>query len=251
MSVKKPCIQLTNVSFSYGSDMVLDHITAEIKDGEYVGIIGPNGGGKTTLIKLILGILEPSEGEIKIFGHTVEEAKQHYDIGYVSQKVMDLNMSFPATVEEVVSSGRSSQTSFFSRFTKKDREIIESALEMTNLTEFRHRLIGSLSGGQRQRVFIARALAREPRILILDEPTVGVDMGSKEKFYSFLAALHKKFKLTILMISHDVDVVAEEVEKVMCINRALVCHVSTKNFEKENYLHNLYGDKGKIAHHDH
>lgn len=251
MPVKKTCIQLKNVSFSYGGDPVLEHIDVDIKDGEYVGIVGPNGGGKTTLIKLILGILEPSEGEIKIFGHTVEEAKQHYDVGYVSQKVMDLNVSFPATVEEVVASGRSSQSGFLSSSTKKDKEIIQSALEMTNLTEFRHRLIGSLSGGQRQRVFIARALAREPRILILDEPTVGVDMGSKEKFYSFLATLHKKFKLTILMISHDVDVVAEEVEKIMCINRNLVCHVTAKSFEKEDYFHNLYGEKGQITHHDH
>lgn len=247
----KIAIELKDVGFSYANNPVLEHVSFQILDGDYVGIIGPNGGGKTTVLSIILGLLQPQSGTVRIFGHTLEEAKEHYEIGYVPQKVMEGNFSFPATVKEVVESGRTSRQKFLQSFTAEDKKAIQTALEMTGVDAFQDKRIEDLSGGQKQLVFIARALAREPRILILDEPTVGVDARAQERFYSFLSELNKKFGMTILMVSHDIDVMVAEAKQVLCLNRTLVCHVPSKKFDKEEYVESLYGGKAKPLHHHH
>lgn len=247
----KIAIEFKDVNFKYNENVVLENVSFQIADGDYVGLIGPNGGGKTTTLKIILGLLQPDSGTVRIFGHTLEKAKEHYEIGYVPQKVMEGEFAFPATVKEVIESGRVSRYALFQGFSATDKQSLEKAITLTGIEGLQNRLIGELSGGQRQLVFIARALAREPKILILDEPTVGVDISSKERFYSFLEELHRELGMTILMVSHDVDVMASEAKQILCINKNLICHVSSASFKKDKYLDDLYGNKTKPVPHHH
>ena len=177
-----PCIEVSGVHFKYGDITVLENISFTVKKGEYVGIIGPNGGGKTTLLKVILGLLKPSKGTIKIHGQKVDELRDRSFIGYVPQRASQSNTDFPATVEEIVASGRTPRTGFLNHFTAHDREKIDEAMKIADVTGFKDKLIGELSGGQRQRVYIARALAGDPEILFLDEPTVAIDVTQSNKF---------------------------------------------------------------------
>lgn len=244
-------IEVLDLVFSYNGQVVLEDLSFVIQSGDYVGIIGPNGGGKTTLLKLLLGLLIPNSGVISIFGHGVKEAKAHFEIGYVPQNISQSDMNFPATVEEIVRSGRVVRRGVLGALTIGDKQAIEEIMEMTNISSFRHELIGNLSGGQRQRVFMARALAVQPKILILDEPTVGVDAAAREHFEKFLAKLHKEHGLTILLVSHDVDVVAKQVEHIICLNKRLVCHLPSSKFDKRMYLKDVYGGEGKTVDHKH
>lgn len=253
MSVKHSdiCIEFRNVTFSYGATVVLEDISFRIEQGGYVGLIGPNGGGKTTLLKIMLGILRPTSGSVFIFGHDVVAAKQHFDIAYVPQKVLQADVWFPATVREVVESGRTARLGVGHRFQAEDHAAVRRAMEMTDVTKLQHRLIGSLSGGERQRVFSARALAREPKILVLDEPTVGVDAQSKKLFFHFLQSLHRDLGMTIVLVSHEIDVVAREVNHVICLNRRLACDVSAAEFVEHDYLKEIYGEDMKYVKHIH
>ncbi len=245
-----PCIEFVDVSFAYyGSDDVLRKINCVIREGEYVGIIGPNGGGKTTFLKLLLGLLPAQSGEIRIFGTPLESFRSKYLVGYVPQRIAQEHFSFPLTVEEVVVSGRTPRRRWFSKWTKTDQAAVESALEISDLANLRKAEFRRLSGGQRQRVFIARALAQEAKILILDEPLTGVDEPSQRRFYEFLQKLHREFQITILFVTHDLDVIAEEVESVLCLNRELICHHSATELLKSSDLEKLYGRHVKFHQH--
>ena len=245
------CIDVDHVSFGYGDMMVLRDITCHIKSGEYVGIVGPNGAGKTTFLQLILGLVKPTKGSIKIFGHSIEEAREHVEIGYVPQRVAQFDPAFPATVDEIVLSGRTKRRGFFASLTVADRESCDRALLVTGISALRSKRIGELSGGQRQRVWIARALAAEPKILILDEPTVGVDISTIETLYTLLSTLNRENHLTIVMVSHDVDAVAREVTTVLCLNGVLVGHVPSAAFSSREYREGLYGSESKAVTHEH
>lgn len=251
ISRKTPAIELEAVNFSYDKSAVLHNITATIYQGDYVGIIGPNGSGKTSLLKLILGLAEPASGQVKLFGQDIVRYKKKYAIGYVPQHVAATNFHFPATVEEVVLTGRTAQRGFFNSYTRDDHDAVTHALETVDMLALKDRLIAHLSGGQRQRVFIARALASTPSILILDEPTAGIDVQSQEKFYGLLEELNKKQGLTIILVSHDIDIVASEISSVLCINRELVFHGSPQDFINGEYLEQLYGRKFKLIAHRH
>lgn len=244
-------IALHDVSFRYNSTTVLDHINFSIKKGDYVGLLGPNGGGKTTLLKIILGLLKPTSGTVELFGKKVCRCAQRAKIGYVPQRIAQGDLSFPATVREVVESGRTAQIGLFKKFTKKDAKIVDHVLHITGIAHYQNRLIGELSGGERQRVFIARALAGEPEILVLDEPSTGVDVASQETFYAFLKKLNKEYQMTILFVSHDIDVIARESHSVLCLNRVLVCHVSPEEFVEQGHLEKLYGKKTHFLTHHH
>lgn len=252
MSIKEQnCIEVKNIGFAYNGHPILENINFEVKVGEYLGIIGPNGGGKTTLVKIILGLLNPTKGSVKIFGIDNKDFKNRSLIGYVPQRVSQEIFQFPATVEEIIKSGRTARIGVLKKFTKDDLIAVEKAMEISNVLKYRNNLLSDLSGGERQRVFIARALAGEPKILILDEPSVGVDLPTQEKFYSFVEKLNKDYNLTIIFISHDIDVVAHEVKCLLCLNKNLVCHGSPKEFIKEEYLEKLYGKKVKFILHGH
>ncbi|KKT09329.1 MAG: ABC transporter ATP-binding protein [Candidatus Nomurabacteria bacterium GW2011_GWB1_43_20] len=238
------------MSFSYDHTSVLENLSFTVRKGEYLGIIGPNGGGKTTLIKIILGLLQPTSGTISLFGKDRHDFKEKYRIGYVPQRITQAEKSFPATVFEVVRTGRIARLGFFERFTKDDTDAVERAMEISGIARYRDTLIGNLSGGERQRVFIARALASEPDVLILDEPTVGVDIGAQKTFYDFLSSLNKEHNITIIFISHDIDAVSHETKTVLCLNHNLVCHGLPQDLLNEHILERLYGKHSqRVPHH--
>jgi zinc transport system ATP-binding protein len=237
----KNIVEIKNVSFSYyEGNPVLSDINLNIHQGDYLGIIGPNGGGKSTLVNLILGLLTPSAGTINIAVSS---------IGYVAQKATDIDAKFPVTVYDVVSMGRFSQRGLFRNLNKKDKEAIDKALEQVKMTEYKNRLIGNLSGGQGQRVFIARALAQEPQIIFLDEPTSGVDEASQEEFYELLKKLNQDLGITLVLISHDIDVVTREATEIAAINRNIIYWGDSKEFIKEEHHDKLYSKGLKFIHH--
>lgn len=185
-------IRLENIHYEYDDQVILDQINLNVTRGEFIGLVGPNGGGKTTLIKLMLGLLPLQEGNIYLLDQPINHFKAWNKIGFVSQKANSFNKGFPATVFEVVSMGLTTKLGYFHFFKKKDRQRVFDALKLVHMEEFANRNIGELSGGQQQRVFIARALVAEPELLILDEPTVGVDFQNVEHFYQILHELNIK-----------------------------------------------------------
>ncbi len=173
--MKSTLIDIQNVSFQYDYTQVLKNISLRVEQGDFLALLGPNGSGKSTLLKIILGLLKPLSGEVQLFGESSATFKHREWIGYVSQKSNAFNSGFPATVQEVVKSGLTKKLGLFKRPGRNAKEQVEEALKAVGMDAFMHRNIGELSGGQQQRVFIARALVSDPKLLILDEPTVGID----------------------------------------------------------------------------
>ncbi len=239
-------IELDNVCFTYTSEEVIKDVTLQIHKGDYVGIIGPNGGGKSTLLKLMLGILTPAQGSIRLFGQDIKLFKDWYKIGYIPQRKY-IEMNFPITVEEMVAMGRYGRRGLFRFPTKEDKEKVLQALKHVDMLSYRGRQISDLSGGQQQRVFIARALASEPEIIFLDEPTVGVDVKTQKQFYSLLRSLNRELPLTLVLVSHELDVVAHEATELGYINRTLEYYGEPEEFLKGAYFHELIG-KGGLHH---
>lgn len=240
-------IEVTNVSFERGNTRVLENINLVIERGEFLGVIGPNGAGKTTLLMIILGLIRPTSGTIKLFGEDIRRFKEWYRIGYIPQHALNFDANFPISVREVVSMGRFAKKGMFRKLKKDDMKAIDEALEIVGMTEYRDRRIGELSGGQQQRVFIARALSSQPDLLILDEPTVGVDVIMQEDFYNFLEKLNKEKRITLMLSTHDISSVTSRVGKLACINRKLYpeCHpeeffAGTPGGMK--FVHHLHGD---------
>jgi len=215
-----PVIEINNLWFSYnGGRSVLKDINLSLNQGGFTAMIGPNGGGKTTLMKLMLGLLKPGRGIVKVFG--VEPAKAAQRLGYVPQEV-GINKDFPISVIDVVLMGRLKTLKGWSRHLRKDRDAVQKILEQMDMWEFRNRRIGELSGGQRQRIFIARALVTEPEILFLDEPTASLDTSHQAYFFNLLKEINKK--ITIIIVNHDLMVISRYVKSVACVNRTLHYH---------------------------
>ncbi len=214
-----PAVEIAGVSFAYGRETVLEEVSLTVPDHLLIGIIGPNGAGKTTLIKLIAGLLRPDRGTIRVLGRPPGAAGGR--VGYVPQRTA-FDPSFPATVLEVVRMGRLSRERIGRRFAGADDAAARGALERVGLAGLERRRIGELSTGQGQRVLLARALADAPRLLVLDEPLSGVDIGLEETFYDLLREL--KRTMAIILISHDVGVVAQAVDRIACLNRRLYYH---------------------------
>ncbi|MGE4296657.1 MAG: metal ABC transporter ATP-binding protein [Desulfovibrionaceae bacterium] len=212
-------IDIQGVQYAYNGAPVLKDVTLALPRGEYLAVIGPNGGGKTTLLRLILGLATPTAGTVTVLGVTPREAAPR--IGYVQQQVF-APTAFPVSVCDVVLMGRLGAPGTGSRFSAADHDKARAALDRVGMAAFAERRIGALSGGQRQRVFIARALAAEPDMLLLDEPTSSIDQEGKLTLFSLLRELHKT--MTIVMVSHDVGVVSREVTSVACVNTTLYHH---------------------------
>jgi len=213
-------ISFNNVSFSYdGVANAIKDVSFKMWEKDVIGIIGPNGGGKTTLLKLILGILEPRQGEIKLFGVSPSQGRRF--VGYVPQSV-PFERSFPARVLSVVLMGTITGNSFFTSYSKKDVDRALEALKTVEMQDLRDKTIGELSEGQKQRVFIARALVSDPRLLILDEPTSSVDAVIQKTVYELFDRL--KQTMSIIIVTHDVGVVSKYVEKIACLNVELFYH---------------------------
>lgn len=246
----EPIIEFNQVDFNYNDISVLEDINLVVNKGDYLGLIGPNGSGKTTLLRLVLGLLETKTGQVKLFGQSPKQLKDWTKIGYIPQKATQFENPFPITVEEVVSLGRIAKKGLFGKFDHSDWSAVAEAMSQVGITRLKKKLVSQLSGGQQQRVFIAKALVSDPEVLILDEPTIGIDSQSQELFYQLLGKLNKQGK-TIIIVSHDIDVVANEVSVIACLNKTMVCHGTPKEFINGDYIEKLYGKGKKLIHHGH
>ena len=219
MTDNNPIITIRDVCFSYGQVEVIKDITLDVQPDDFLGLIGPNGGGKTTLLKLILGFLRPSKGTITVFGEPPRIGRRQ--IGYVPQYA-NFDHDFPATVKEVVLTGRLGHARLFRRYSAQDREAVQEALELVNMTSLADRGIAALSGGERQRVLVARALVTDPKVLLLDEPTASVDSSMEKQFYESLKELNQR--IPVVLVSHDVGFISSYITRVACINQRLVAN---------------------------
>lgn len=206
ISCHNEVISVNNVSFAYEQKTVIENVSIGVKERDFIGLIGANGAGKSTLLRMIVGLLKPTAGEIRLFGQPVETFKDWDRIGYVPQK-NSLNPQFPATVKEVVLSGLYGRKKLFRRITKVEQTKANDALEAMGIIDLSDKRIGRLSGGQQQRVFLARALINSPSLLILDEPTVGIDAETQESFFHMIKHMHQHHNMTFLMVSHDMEMV--------------------------------------------
>jgi len=217
--MSQPIIEIQNLSFAYNNQAVLKDVSLTVKQGEFLALIGPNGGGKTTLLKLILGLLDADKGTIRVFGHPPRKASHR--IGYVPQDV-HINKNFPVTAMDVVLMGRRTSGKGRAHYSREDRGAAQNTLETVGMGDFIQRRIGRLSGGQRQRVFIARALATDPDVLLLDEPTASIDSQGQSDFYALLKDLNET--VTIVLVSHDLMILTSYVRSVACVNQQVHYH---------------------------
>lgn len=248
LSFKIPIFEVKNLDFEVRGVKILSNVSMEIFEGEYIAIIGPNGGGKTTLIRLLLGLQSPSSGEIKIFGKRYESFKEWHKIGYVPQRASLVDTNFPATVEDIVSMGRVASRKLFSGASQEDKNAVEDAMQKMDVLSLKEKMVGTLSGGQRQRVMIARALASNPKILILDEPNTGVDVASQQRFYALLAKLNIEEKITILFITHDVGVIVDNIQRLFTINQKVTICNNPKEAMSCEDMSLLYGINAHLIH---
>lgn len=242
-------VQLDSVSFTYpGADApAIESIQLAVPAGSRLGILGPNGGGKSTLLKIALGLLTPTSGRVSVFGRAPAEARRAGLIGYVPQKV-EAELGFPMSVREIVALGATWRLSPWRGASPVTKSRIQEMLVLTGAADFADRPIGTLSGGQMQRAMIARALVANPKILALDEPMVGIDAAGQQQFAALLDRIHRTLGLTILIISHDLRAIAAGSDRVACLARKLHSHVSpeglTPQVLAELFSHDLAGISG-------
>jgi len=239
-----PVISIENLTFSYDGFPVLEDVNVAVQEREFACIVGPNGGGKTTLLKLMLGLLQPTKGRVRLFGVPPERARTR--VGYLPQSYA-YDPLFPVRVMDVVLMGRLDRGGLFGPYRRSDREAALEALRQVEMAEFRHRPLAALSGGQRQRVLIARALACEPEVLLLDEPTASLDFTIEGELYELLRRLNER--LTVVMVSHDIGFVSRFVTKVICVKRQVVVH-PTSELTGE-MINEIYGSDVCMVRHDH
>lgn len=243
-----PAIEATDVTVFRNELLVLDSVSLTVNRGEFTAIVGPNGSGKTTLVRAILGLIEPDRGSIRVFGRPVYAlGERRSKIGYVPQ-IFDIDMTFPITVFETVLMGTYGRIGVGRRPRESDRAAAMAALEKVGVADLAGRPIARLSSGQRQRVFIARALANDPDLLVLDEPTTGVDVTTTGSLYSLLRRL-KGDGVTIVLVSHDIGVVADYIDTVACLNTALVAHCRPDEAVCTEALTEMYGCHVAFLHH--
>lgn len=229
-----PTIEIENLSFSYPQVQVLSDINLTLHADEFLGIVGPNGGGKSTLLKLILGLLEPDKGSVRVLGQTPKGARPM--LGYVPQ-FATFDSKFPIRVKDTVLQGRFGTRKHQLFYSREDHLKTAEAMERTDILDLQHRPMTALSGGQRQRVLIARALACDPKLLLLDEPTANIDPYHGENIFGLLHRLHDE--VSIVLISHDIGFITRCVTRVACLNHSLVCHATSP--VKNDLLQEIYG----------
>jgi zinc transport system ATP-binding protein len=246
----RPFVELDGVGVAYGEVRVLDGINLTVEPGDFLGIIGPNGSGKTTLLRVMLGLLEPQAGSVRLFGQPPATFREWRRLGYVPQRAA-LDPSLPVTVSEVVATGLVASLGVFQRIGRSEWVHVKDALARVGMEAHGRTRIGALSAGQQQRVLIARALVSDPELIILDEPTGGVDPEAQTSFYAMLHHLNREREVTLILVSHDIGVVAKEVTKLACLNRRLIFHGRPGDFLSDAALTALYGPAVRIVSHDH
>lgn len=232
--ILKDIIKIRNLNFSYNKQVVLEGINLDYSSDEFLAIIGPNGGGKSTLLKLILGLLKPQSGEIKLFGKEPSEVSKF--IGYVPQNFLS-NQSFPMMVLEVVLMGLIDKK-IFGFYSKDEKALALSALEKVGMSEFANARIGELSGGQRQRVYIARALCANAKVLILDEPTASIDTKGQAEIYEILKGINAN-GVGVVLVSHDLNIVLNYATKIAYVSKNLHIHKTHENLAKREFIEHL------------
>jgi len=241
--VAQPVIEIRDLTFSYDGHPILENVNLTIEDRDFATVVGPNGGGKTTLLKLVLGLLRPSRGSVRVFGTPPAEARPR--IGYVPQH-SQADQSFPARVIDVALMGRLGRR-LFGPYDDEDRGAALAALGEVGLEEQARRPFADLSGGQRQRVLIARALASRPDLLLLDEPTASLDVAMEDELYGLLRRLHER--LTILLVSHDLGFVSDFTKTVVCVKRTIAVHATSE--VTAELIGEIYGRDVRMVRHDH
>ena len=242
-------IDVQNVTFAYGKTVAVKDVSLSVEEGDFLGLIGPNGSGKTTLLHLMIGLEEPDEGSIRLFGQPAASFDEGERLGYVSQRATDRGETMPVSVRETVLMGRFPHAGH-RRIDDSDQEIVDDALSRVGIENLAERSVSALSGGQRQRAFIARALASEADLLALDEPTVGVDADSRTEFYGLLDELNRE-GITIILIEHAIDILTEHVNKIACLNQRLYHHGDTVSFLESDAIAEAYGPTSGVIAHDH
>jgi zinc transport system ATP-binding protein len=237
-------ISLRGISFSYDGPQVLEQISLEVAEGEFLGVVGPNAGGKSTLLKIILGLLQPDSGEVLVMGKPPQEVRRQ--VGYVPQ-YPEFRRDFPITVQETVLMGRLGNGGLLGGYRRADREIADRVMAETEVADLAARRISTLSGGQLQRVLVARALASQPRMLILDEPTANIDLRVESDIFDLLRELNRR--MTIIVVSHDVGFISRYVNRVACLARTLMCHHTSAIDGK--IINDLYGTDVRMVEHLH
>ena len=239
----EPVIALQDVDFSYDGNRVLENVTLTVQAFDFLCVVGPNAGGKTTLLKLLLGLIHPTSGRLRVFGQAPERVRRR--MGYMPQHTA-LDPLFPVSVLDVVLMGRLGGTRLFGPFRRGDRDAARSALEKVGMEDLRMHSFADLSGGQRQRVLIARALASDPELLLLDEPTANVDAVVETEFYEILRQLNDR--MTVVLVTHDLGFVSRYVDRVACVNRRVVLH-PTSEITGE-LIHEIYERDVRMVRHD-
>lgn len=237
----EPAIVLDDVTFSYDGPPVVEHVNLSIPELDFVCVVGPNGGGKTTLLKLMLGLLKPQQGSVEVLGHAAHYACRR--IGYMPQRAQ-LDPKFPVNVIDVVLMGRLGKGRSVGPYRRVDRAVATRALQDVGLADLGNRAFSALSGGQRQRVLVARALACEPELLLLDEPTASLDPAVQEDLYALLRDLNQR--LTVVIVSHDVGFVSVFFKTVVCVNRTVHTHPTSELTSKQ--VADVYGRQVRIVH---
>jgi ABC-type Mn2+/Zn2+ transport system ATPase subunit len=240
---RAPLLQLQNVTVTYGNTMALHGVSLEVQPGDQVAVVGPNGAGKSTLFNVIAGIVKPTSGSVRIGG---SRPGRHICVGYVPQRNR-IDWRFPVTVSDVVMMGRVGKIGLLRWPGRRDRELVQAALEQVGMQEFAHRQIGELSGGQQQRVFLARVLAQEAELLLMDEPLSGLDMPSQEAILAILESLRQQ-RITILVATHDLNQAAEHFPQMALLNRRLVAYGPPAQVLTPEHLMLAYGSQLHIVH---
>jgi zinc transport system ATP-binding protein len=246
----QPLITVSDLSFRYRADHpIFEGISLSIHAGEYIGIIGPNGSGKSTFLKLLLGLLPLQTGNIELFGKPIEQFKEWEKIGYVPQKGFEGEPNFPATVEEVIAAGYPFKSFLPNKEERKKlREKIDTITDIVGIRHLLKRRIGELSGGEEQRAFIAQALLSDPLLLVLDEPTAGIDLATEESFYGLLKRLNEEHGKTILLVSHDLEALAHHSKTALCLNRKVVYHGPAEGLHEPKVVEAVFGSQAWHRH---
>ena len=251
MEQKHPVLEVSNLHVTRSNSLVIEDANFTINRGDYVGIVGPNGGGKTTLLLALLNLLPRTKGTIRLFGQDIESFSRWEKVAYVPQDAISFDPHFPLAVRELVALGRVNQSNIGRTLKGGDWDAVDESLDFMGLSDLANRRIGKLSGGQKQRVFVAKALVRKPEIIFLDEPVVGVDARTQEKFYKKLSDLNVAKGITILLVTHDLTAVFCRMSKVMCMNRWANLAEITEDLEPEKVLRKAYGEHFHFVFHKH
>ncbi len=246
-----PVIEVRDADIARDGELAITGASFTVEAGDYVGVVGPNGGGKTTLVLGILGLLPLSRGESRLFGTPSQRFSDWARVGYVAQNATAFDPGFPLSVRELVALGRVRGTTLGRRLGPEDWREVDDAMALMDISSIERRRVGSLSGGQKQRVFVAKAMVRKPELLILDEPATGVDADAQERFYGLLADVNARRGTTVLMVSHDLASVFCRMSKVICVNREVHASSITPDLDEGALLRRVYGEHFTFVFHRH